>query len=181
MNYEQVSELLDYISDSYHTENSTAMIYSWIDILQEYDYEEVKQALYEAMSEDRFQRTPPQVQYLVRNLVKKYDKVDYSKQVVYCPICRRPLNQPDYEKHFDRCSSVEYVLNQCIRFNSSCRYTKRELYEMQDTAFEEYYNTILKYVMNHTTDESEKTRIGFIFNPPSAEKAKEFLMKGNKI
>ena len=179
MNYEQVDELLGYISASYRVENSTSMIYSWLDILQEYDYEEVKQALYEAMSEDRFQRTPPQAQYLVRNLVKKYDKVDYSKQVVYCPICRRPLNQSDYEKHFDRCSSVEYVLNQCIRFNSSCRYTKRELYEMSEEDFEKYYNTILKFVMNRTTDESEKTRIGFIFNPPSEEKALEFLKKGN--
>ena len=48
---------------------------------------------------------------------------------------------------------------------------------MKEIDFEEYYNTILKYVMNHTTDASEKTRIGFIFNPPSEEKAKEFLSK----
>ena len=178
MNVEQVNDLLEYISISYKTEIPTSMLYSWLDVLQAYDYEEVKQSLDEAMAEERFQTRPPQSQYIVRNLVKKYDKVNYKEQVVYCPICRRPLNQPQYDEHFNRCSSVEYILNQCKRFNIQCRYSKKELYEMKEIDFEEYYNTILKYVMNHTTDASEKTRIGFIFNPPKKKKAKEFLSKG---
>lgn len=178
MNVNDVTELIDYLSTCYKSEYPTSMIYSWLDVLQEYDIEDVKQSLDEAMAEDRFQRTPPQAQYIVRNLVKKYDKVNYKEQVVYCPICRRPLNQPQYDAHFDRCSSVDYILNQCKRFNTQCRYSKKELYEMTNEDFEEYYVTILKYVMNHTTDISEKTRIGFIFNPPSSEEARKFLSKG---
>ena len=112
MNVEQVNDLLEYISISYKTEIPTSMLYSWLDVLQAYDYEEVKQSLDEAMAEERFQTRPPQSQYIVRNLVKKYDKVNYKEQVVYCPICRRPLNQPQYDEHFNRCSSVEYILNQ---------------------------------------------------------------------
>lgn len=177
MNYQEVNELLDYLSVSYKIETPTSMLNAWLDVLQEYDYEEVKNSLGEAMSEDRFQRTPPQVQYIVRNLIKKYDKVDYSKQVVYCPICRKPLNQPDYEKHFDRCSSVEYVIRESKKwFHRDL--TKKFLFELSDEEFDLRYNKLLQYIYEHTTDESEKTRIGFIFNPPSEEKAREFLKNG---
>lgn len=179
MTYEEVVDLLDIISSFYKNFDITEeKIQAWLNVLQEYDKNEVNEVLKSAMAEDRFQNNLPTPYYLVRNLVKKYDKVNYKEQVVYCPICRRPLNQPQYEKHFDRCLSVEYILNQCKRFNTECRYSKKELYEMNETIFEEYYDTILKYVMNHTTDKSEKTRIGFIFNPPSEEKARQFLSKG---
>lgn len=179
MTYEEVVDLLDLLSTCYKIEVTDNMIRAWLNVLCEYDTEEVKKALDEAMAEERFQREPPQAQYLVRGIIKKYDKVDYSKQVIYCTICKKPLNQPDYEKHFDRCLSTEYILNQCKMFNTQCRYTKKELYEMPETIFREYYSSILKYVMDHTNDLSEKTRIGFIFNPPSEEKARKFLKRGD--
>lgn len=179
MNVEQVNELLEYISVSYKTEMPTSMLYSWLDVLQEYDYEEVKKALDDAMAEDRFQRTPPQVQYLVRNLIKQHDRVDYSKQVVYCQICGKPCNQSDYNKHFDRCSSIEYMLSQYKRFGHQSKLSKKELYEMSDEEFDTKYENMLKYIYANTTDEHEKTRIGFYFSPPSEEKAREFLKRGN--
>lgn len=174
----EVNDLLEYMSLFYKIKINDKMINAWLNTLHQYDCEEVKKSLDEAMSEERFQREPPQAQYLVRGLVKKYDKVDYSKQVIYCQICNRPLNQGDYDRHFDRCSSIEYILNQCKRFNAPCSYSKKELFEMLDESFEEYYKKILRYVQEHTTDKSEKQRIEFIFNPPSEEKAKKFLSKG---
>ena len=52
---------------------------------------------------------------------------------------------------------------------------KRELYELPEEEFDRQYKIILKYVMQHTNDESEKTRIGFIFNPPTPEQARAYF------
>ena len=180
MNYEEVSELLDYIQVCYGKEVKSAQLYAWLDVLQPYDKEEVWASLKEARAEERFQTSCPQVQYIVRNLVKKYDRVDYSKQVIYCPICSKPLNQPDFEKHFDRCSSVDYVIRNSKKwFNSSP--SKKALFEMPDSEFEEKYNQLLKYIYEHTSDSLERETISFIFNSPTDEKAKQFLSKGRKI
>ena len=46
---------------------------------------------------------------------------------------------------------------------------------MSEEEFNERYNKLLYYIYEHTENESERTRIGFIFNPPSKEKAKDFL------
>lgn len=179
MNYEEVTNLLELVSIHYKNfEVKEKTVYAWLDVLQSYDKNEVEQELKDAMMDKQFQYEPPKAYYLVRNLIKKYDKVDYSKQVVYCPICRRPLNQPDYDKHFDRCSSIEYIISQCKRFDATMSKTKKELFEMSDSDFDKYYNTILRFVQKNTASKSEKERIEFIFNPPSQEKARKFFNKG---
>ena len=46
---------------------------------------------------------------------------------------------------------------------------------MSDEEFQERYCKLLHWIQNHTQNESEKTRIEFIFNPPKKERAKSFL------
>lgn len=178
MSREEVLDLLDTIAVSYKNfvQDTDLLLKTWEEILCQYDTEEVKQELRKCMSEDQFQYQPPTVYYLVRNLRKICEKVDYTKQVVYCHLCKRPFNDDEQLKmHIDRCLSVRYILRQYKRFNISKQLSKRDLYEMNQEEFDKKYEELLKWIQKNTTDVREKARIEFIFNPPRAEVAKKYL------
>lgn len=153
---------------------------TWHNVLKEYDYTETFKKVNTLLEEDRFQYQAPTPQFVVRDLRKKSEKIKLNSYKVACRNCGKMCSSyEDEERHFDRCSSVEYILNLYKRFNLQCTKTKKELFEMPEQEFDDSYNKILKYVMEHMTDVSEKERIGFIFNPPSEEKARNYLNRGN--
>lgn len=175
MTYEQVLNLLLSIEKFYKLEVNKSLVNAWLSILKDYDGEEVNRELQKVISEERYQKDLPNPYFIVRNLTKNYDKVDYNKLVVYCSICRRPVNQSEYEKHFSRCSSVEYIVDQYNRFGLELRRSVKELYEMSDDDFDRNYLLVLSYVKDHTNNESERQRIEFIFKNPSQVVAKRYL------
>ena len=109
---------------------------------------------------------------------RKYEKIDYKEQNVRCQRCNKIVKESEYDAHFDRCSSIDYVIRESKKWFRK-ELTRKFLWEMSDEEFNERYNKLLHYIYEHTQNESEKTRIGFIFNPPSREKAMSFL-GGNK-
>ena len=176
MNKEQTKDLLKLIKYNYPDfEMKEGMATMWAQVMSEYSYEDVKHALEVYMAEDRFQKQPPTAYLLVKGLPKVKDRIDFTKDTIYCDICRRAFNDRDeLDKHFDRCSSTRYVIKQTKKwFNRDI--DKGFLWKLSDEEFEERYNKLLRYIMEHTEDEKEKMRIGFIFNPPSEEEASAFL------
>ena len=179
MNKEQVKEMLDMIGHSYQgfvtKDNANSMLDMWLNELSQYDYEDVMEKLKRLMAEDKFQLKPPTLYFITAGLIKKHEKIDYTKGVFYCSQCGKAFNSDEEQKkHFDRCMSINYVIRETRKwFNKQL--TRQELLSMSDNEFEERYNKLLKYIYNHTNDNSEKIRIGFIFNPPTKEEAQRFL------
>lgn len=147
---------------------------AWFQVMHNYSYEEVIHNLEIAMGEDRFQKEPPQAYYLIQGLVPISKKTNFENVIVFCPICKRALNQKEEVKHRERCSSIRYLVKQYKKWTGK-DLDKRSLWEMDEEEFQEKYDNFLHYVHNHTTDEHEKMRINFIFNPPSKEVAKKFI------
>ena len=130
------------------------------------------------MSDERYSYQPPFLEVIVKGLTKKQNKLDFSELTYFCMFCKRPFNdRNELEEHQDRCRSIKYIISQYKRFNLGeiDNNKKRELYELPEEEFDRQYKIILKYVMQHTNDESEKTRIGFIFNPPTPEQARAYF------
>ena len=181
MNKSQALEILNYLDDNYKDfELTEEKINYWCEQLSQYDYEDISNRLKELMSEERYSYQPPFLEAITRGITKKYNKVDFSKLVYFCRICKKAFNdKEELDIHEDRCSSIKYIKNQYKRFHwPSLTGTQiRDMYNMSEEEFDEKYKIILKKVQSLTTDEMEKTRIEFIFNPPSQEKAKEFLNK----
>jgi len=179
MNSEKIKEIVKYLKTSYPSyEFKNEMIDYWINELSQYDYEDIMNRLKELMGEERYSYQPPLLEAITKGITKKHNKVDFNELVYFCRICRRPFNsKEELDIHEDRCSAIKYIASQYKRFRLPNLTTnkKRELYELPEEEFDKQYKMILKYVMQHTNDEMEKTRISFIFNPPSQEKAKEFL------
>lgn len=179
MNNNETMQILNLIKFNYpNFEIKEGMPEMWFDVLMEYSFEDVKMKLEEHLSEDRFQKQPPTAYLLVKGLPKIRDRIDFTKDTFYCDICNRPFNnQEELKIHRDKCSSIRYLIKQNKKwFNRNI--DKKFLWNLSDEEFDERYNKMLKYIMEHTTDENERTRIGYIFNKPSEEEALKFL-KGN--
>lgn len=175
MKQEEVIDLLEFININYPdfkvNDKVTKM---WFDELQQYDIEDVKDNLKSFMSNEYYQKEPPKLALLTKDLVKKYEKVNWNKVETLCFRCGKPLSLEEYDAHFDRCSSIDYVIRETRKWFKK-ELTRKELWQMPDDEFNERYNKLLRYIYEHTTDESEKKVIGFIFNPPKKEIAKSFL------
>lgn len=181
MTKEQVKELLNILNNNYNNflneNNYESILTTWLNELCQYDNDEVIERTKELLSKSEFQMKQPTLYHIVAPLTKVNDKVDFTKVVVYCDRCRRAFNKyEDLLQHQDKCSAIDYVIRETKKwFNKDI--TRRELFQMKDDEFEERYNKLLNYIMNHTTDEDEKKRISFIFNPPTQEEAIQFLNK----
>ena len=172
MDKNEVTELMNYILSIYPTtfKFDDETVRYWFNELQQYDLEDVKTSLKPLMKKE----FPPKLVDITSGLRRKYEKTDWSKVQTLCQICHKPLSLEEYEEHYDRCLNIEFIIKKAKKWANK-NLTRKELWALSDEAFEKKNNEILHYIYDHTQDESEKTRIGFIFNPPSKERAKSFL------
>lgn len=179
MTKEQVKELLNILNNNYNNfineNNYESILTTWLNELCQYDYNDVLERTKELLSKSEFQMKQPTLYHIVAPLTKVNDKVDFTKMVFYCPRCKKAFNDEIImDKHTDRCRSIDYVIRETKKwFNKDI--TRKELFQMNEKEFEERYDKLLRYIMEHTTNEEEKIRISYIFNPPSQEETKKFL------
>jgi len=179
MKKEETKELLKLIKYNYPSfDVKEGMVTMWSQIMSEYSYDDVKHALEVYMADDRFQKQPPTAYLLVKGLPKVRDRIDFTKDTFYCRHCGKAFNDmEEHDKHFDKCSSIQYLIRENKKwFNRII--DRKFLWQLSDEEFEERYNKMLKFIMEHTKDEHERQRIKYYFNKPSEEEAKEFLSKG---
>lgn len=179
MNRDEVTELLNYINLNYpYFKVDSEVVSAWLNELQMYDVEDVKRNLKELMAEDLYSKNPPLLSRIIRGLTPKNEKLDFTKSVIFCPRCHKGFNSHEEEdEHFGKCSRVDYVIRETRKWFKK-ELTRKELFAMPDEEFQERYKKLLWWIHDHTEDEREKTRIEFIFNPPSKEKAKSFIAEG---
>lgn len=159
----EATELLDKLT--YQNKDFTyddKKLNSWYEVLKDYDFEDVKQVVQESMAEDRFQYQPPTVYFLVKNLKKSLEKNKLNSYKVYCPICNRLFDSYDEQvRHFDRCSSVEYIIREYPKwYPGETLPDKKRLYNMSENEFNMGYLKLLKRIYENTLNENERIRIG---------------------
>lgn len=179
MNREEVVNLFEFLETNYPTFSySSKTIDTWLNELQMYDVDDVKRNLKGLMAEDLYSKTPPLLSRIIRGLTPKNEKLDFTKSVIFCPRCHKGFNSHEEEdEHFGKCSRVDYVIRETRKWFKK-ELTRKELFAMPDEEFQERYKKLLWWIHDHTEDEREKTRIEFIFNPPSKEKARSFIAEG---
>lgn len=118
------------VSDSVYRE--------WSRILAPYDYADVSKKLDEYFQDgDNFGRYPDPY-YLTRYLRTIDEKKATPNVSAICPICKKQMNPIDYRKHYDRCSSANYLSVQSKKhFGKTLSHQK--LMEVTQEQFDEYY------------------------------------------
>lgn len=147
---------------------------AWYRVMYKYDFNETMNNLHIAMANEKYQKEPPTAYYLVQDLTPTNEKVDFNKLVIFCPICKRAVNQNEEKKHTDRCRSIDYLVRQYKRkFNKELN--AKELWKMSDEEFDKRYFDSLKKFQGATSNEKEKEIIGFVLNKPDPKTAKNFF------
>lgn len=164
MELKDVKTILKRIEVNYPNkfENDAYTQNEWYKELKNYDYEDVVEKLEQHFRTEQYQ--PPKVYFLTKNLIKTADKNKQEEYVINCPLCGRVLKPEEYDAHYDRCLSVQYVLRQYRRFNIPNPPTKKVLYQMEQYEFDERYKRLLMYVQKFSTNEDEKWVIDKILN-----------------
>lgn len=175
MNKNEIKEIFKYLKVAYtNYEFKKEFFDYWEKELINYDFNDIMNRLKELMSDERYSYQPPLLDNVIKGLTRKNEKVIVEEKTMLCPRCNKPLSADEYEEHFDRCSSIDYVIRESKKWFRK-ELTRKFLWQMSKEEFDERYYKLLKYIMEHTNDENERKRISYIFNPPSQEEAQEFL------
>ena len=159
--------------------NEPKIVEQWFKLLANYDVNDIYASL-ERHKEGNYSRSPISLVDLIRYVptIKEKNDKKLENYRVCCRNCGRYINYFEAEKHEDRCRSIDYIVTQYKKWFHK-EITKQFLWSLSDKEFDERYDKLLHYIHDNTLDSSERTRIGFIFNPPSEEEAKAFLNGGN--
>ena len=139
MNRKEVSNLLEKIQayrQSFLITNT--LIREWERILEPYDYEDVNRRLDEYFKNgDNFGKYPD-VYYLIKYLKKSEDKLKTGVNYARCHLCQKLVDYMEFNNHYERCSSVEYLCNMSERYFSK-KLNKEKLLVANKEEFKKYY------------------------------------------
>lgn len=130
-------------------------IEEWTKILEPYDYSDVDKKLDEYFRESSNFGQYPDPYYLIRNLTTISDKKKYNGVTIVCQICGDKISYTDYDKHFDRCSSIDYLCRMSERFYNK-KMDRQELLQLSDETFKKGYWNFCENLFNKMPDGLEK-------------------------
>ena len=156
MTLNEVKELLKRIKSHYNTfVLDEYKIKEWHEVLKEYDSLEVNKKLESHLRSEQYGMNEPKVYYLVKYLVKVEERKDIGNILVRCHLCNKKMDLKDYDLHYGRELSVDYIEKQALKhFNKQI---DREKYlGMNQVEFDEKYDILIERIHDLTDDLEEK-------------------------
>lgn len=156
MNKAEVRNLLKKIQSNYPSFlMSEDKLEEWHKELKDYDCEDVLNRVDEHFRSEKYGRQEPRVYFLTKGLVKTKNKAKRKGIKIRCNICGEVVLLNDFDKHFDRCSSVKYLNDQNLKYFG--KEIDREKYmQMDDNEFSYKYNKFCEYVLENTKSLKER-------------------------
>lgn len=127
----------------------------WYKELKDYSLEDVMEKLEQHLKSEQYGSQIPKVYFLTKYLIKEQEK---NKKLVgnqQCNICHKMINIDEFETHFDRCSSVDYLNRRSIDYFEK-PIDKEKYMNMEQRLFDEKYNKMCYYIFEHTQNAQEK-------------------------
>ena len=137
-----------------------AKVEEWHKELKEYNAHEVNEKFEEHLRNEQYGHQIPKVGFLTKYLTKEKDKFKYdtSKIVLRCSQCGKSIPYSNFDKHMERCNSVEYLNEQCLRLNDK-EIDKEKYRTMDDETFDAIYKKVANKILEVSEYEEEKQRI----------------------
>lgn len=127
----------------------------WYKELKDYDFDDINRKLESHLRSEEYGSAIPKVHFLTKWLKKSKDKGKVFSYEVNCPICKKWLDKDEFNRHYDRCSSINYLNKQSLKYKGE--EIDKEIYlNLSYEDFNKKYDAICEYVYKHTEDEDEK-------------------------
>lgn len=148
----------------------------WYRELKDYSLEDVMDKLEQHFRSEQYGNQIPKVYFLTKYLTKAKEKGKKLDGLLQCQLCGKWISMDDFEQHYDRCSSIDYLDNQYFKyFKKRLEENKKgQLYLVSSDVFNEKYNKMLKYILSHTNNNDEINYISKYFD--GIEKIQENLL-----
>lgn len=133
------------------------VIKEWFRYVEPYEKEDVHKKFEQHLKGD-YAQYEPKVTFLISYLKTKEEKLKSQEHYIGCGICGQAVNLNDFQKHHDRCLSVEYINKIRLKYFGK-EVDKEKLRKMEEDKFIEIYEKMLDVVLQKTTDKIERKRI----------------------
>ncbi len=155
MEKKEVQFLIKKIKNNYNEFNyDEYTVTEWFKELKDYDFNDVLQKIDEHLRSERYGNKPPRVYFLTKGLIKTKDKIKREGIKIRCSICGESVLLNDFDKHFDRCSSVKYLNDQNKKYFGK-EIDKDKYMNMDDREFNYKYDKFCEYVLQNTNNKKE--------------------------
>lgn len=127
----------------------------WYRELKDYSLDDVMEKLEQHFRSEQYGNQIPKVYFLTKYLTKEQDKTKKLIGSKQCNVCHKFIGIDDFETHFDRCSSVDYLNRRSIDYFEK-PIDKEKYMNMEQRLFDEKYNKMCYYIFEHTKDQRER-------------------------
>lgn len=161
MEFKEVKTILKRIETNYQNfVNDAYTQEEWYKELKDYEFQDVMEKLELHFRSEQFGNQIPKVYFLTKYLTKTKDKGKYDTQniITFCQICGERVRLSEYEKHYHKCSAIEY-LDLIGRKYYDKSIDKEKYRNMNEKDFEERYYKSLYLEYENTNDKEIKQRI----------------------
>lgn len=127
----------------------------WYRELRDYDFEDVNKKLESHLRSETYGESIPKLFFLTKYLEKSKDKGKRLRCDVSCPICKEWFDVDELNRHYERCSSINYLNKQSLKYKGE-EIDRKAYLNLSYEDFNKKYDAICEYVYKHTEDEEEK-------------------------
>lgn len=128
----------------------------WHSQLKDYSSQDINEKFDEHLRSEEYNRYIPKISFLTAYLVKEKDKANpkIDRILVYCPICKAKITVNEYDSHYGKCSSLDYIIRQAKRFKDK-NLDRKELEQLSDEKFNELYDKVINMTYELGTPEEK--------------------------
>lgn len=134
----------------------------WYKELKDYSLDDVMEKLEQHFRSEQYGNQIPKVYFLTKYLTKEKEKNIKQDIMVRCQLCGKGVDLDEYDKHYNRCSSIEYLNKQSIKYFNK-EIDKEKYFLIDDETFQEKYDKVLNYVLHNTDNLDEIKYINLYF------------------
>lgn len=129
----------------------------WYNELKDYSVEDINNKFEEHLRNEQYGNSIPKIWFLTKYLTKEKDKGKNNANEIHtnCMICGKELILSEYEEHYHKCSSIDYIIRQYKKFKGQ-EISRKDLEELSDKKFEEVYEKIINMTYENGTAEERK-------------------------
>lgn len=132
----------------------------WYRELKDYCLEDVMQKLEQHFRSEQYGNSIPKVYFLTKYLKKANEKkeIDKEKILTICPLCGETISLAEFDKHHDRCCSIDYLNRKSIKLYNK-EINKEKYKNMSEEEFYNIYDKFIKIVYESAENIKEKNAI----------------------
>ncbi len=155
MTRKEVGELLNRIKSHYSTfKVDDYKMNDWLAQLKQYASEDVHKNFERHLKSEIYGDKEPRISFLISGLLTFEEKNSSKGIMVKCNLCGKITNLENFNNHYTRCSSVDYLNQQSVRFFNKT-IDKTKFFNMSEIDFNRYYFQMINYVKEHVSDARE--------------------------